>query len=122
MSYEKNIGALLFGALAGFGIGILFAPQKGSETRRKIARNTAAAKDNISSEAVYLKDALLSKTQDLRDTLTGSISDNKKSFDERLIALLSEANFKTEDVIHKLEKHLETLKKNKKKFRGGKSA
>lgn len=116
MSYERNIGAMLFGMLAGVGIGILIAPDKGSETRRKIAKSGASARDNIYTEAGYLKDSLIGKTQELRDSVSKSFSGNKPSFDEKLIALLAEANYTTEDLIKKLEGHLKTLKAHSQKL------
>ena len=117
MSQEKNIGAFLFGTLAGLGFAILFAPQKGSETRRMIAENSAAARDSISAEAGYLTDSLMRKSQDLRETLTKSLTGNKRSFDEQLIGLLTNASYSTEEVIERLEQHLKTLKRKNREFR-----
>ena len=50
MSVKDNGGtilALLAGAAIGAGVGILFAPDKGSNTRRKIAEKGTDLKDNI---------------------------------------------------------------------------
>ena len=117
MSYEKNVGALLFGTLLGVGLGMLFAPEKGSVTRQKIADNAASARDNVSSEAEHLKNALVSKSNELRNSMANSFSTNKQSFEERLDSLLTDASYKTDDVIDKLEDQLKALKAKNKKLR-----
>ncbi|MDQ3109133.1 MAG: YtxH domain-containing protein [Bacteroidota bacterium] len=43
----KMIGALLLGAAIGGALGILFAPDKGSETRKKIAGKTSDLTDSV---------------------------------------------------------------------------
>ena len=46
----KLVGALLVGAAIGAGIGILFAPAKGSETRKKIMRKGEDLKDGLTDK------------------------------------------------------------------------
>ncbi|MDI1233722.1 MAG: YtxH domain-containing protein [bacterium] len=62
-NYAKIIGALLLGAAVGGALGVLFAPEKGSDTRKKI----------------------LSKGDDLTDSLkeklNGFMEDVKKEID-----------------------------------------
>lgn len=54
----KLIGALLLGAVVGGALGILFAPDKGSETRKRIAGKTNDLTDSLQEKfKAFLEDA-----------------------------------------------------------------
>ncbi len=43
----KIVGAMLLGAAIGVGLGLLFAPQKGSETRQKLAEEGGKLSEDL---------------------------------------------------------------------------
>lgn len=103
----SNNGNTVLGILAGTAVGavlgILFAPDKGSETRQRIA-----------NEAALKRDQMAEKATELRDSLGNTISSQKDSLDHHVDSILSNASYKTEDVITTLEARLKDLKaKNK---------
>lgn len=71
----KMIGALLLGAAIGGVLGVLFAPDKGSETRKKIAGKTGdltqTLKDKLNTLLTELQSAR-EKAQDVIETNTNN--------------------------------------------------
>ncbi|GAA4106831.1 YtxH domain-containing protein [Aquimarina addita] len=105
---SNNSGTTFLGILAGTAIGatlgILFAPDKGSSTRKKISDEAILAKHNLSEKAYELK-----------NNLSHTAAVQKENLDTRIESLVSDASYKAEDVITTLESKLRDLKaKNKK--------
>ena len=91
---------LAAGSAIGVGLGILFAPDKGKNTRKKI-------KNSISDKVDELKEQLESLTKNLRQKSL----EIKGSLEEKVDNLLSESNYKSEDLISLLEKKISFYEK-----------
>ena len=106
MSNNTNsVLALLLGAAIGAGVGILFAPEKGSKTREKIKDGFDDVKDN-------LKHKFEDVTHQLRKKFEGSKHDLEETYEE----MVSNVSYKTEDVISFLETKLADLKEKNTKL------
>jgi gas vesicle protein len=92
--------ALVVGATLGAVAGILFAPDKGSNTRHKIKEGYDEAKDNF-----------IHKLDDATKGLRKKFSRSSDNLDETYEHLVSNINDKKEDVISFLENKLAELKK-----------
>ena len=96
---EMIIG-ILTGVAIGAGVGILFAPNKGSKTRGKIKDSVADATEDVSD---WLKHA--------KDELVHTAHVNKKAFDKKIENSISNMNYKADDILSSMEHKLEELKK-----------
>jgi gas vesicle protein len=91
--------ALLTGAAIGAGVGILFAPDKGSKTRVKIKDGYKDAQKDLVKKYESLSEEVKSRLSTAKIDLEGSYDD-----------LLVNMSHKTEDVIVFLEDKLAELK------------
>jgi gas vesicle protein len=66
MSSSKLLAGILVGAAAGAVLGILFAPDKGSETRKKIVDTTGDLGDNLKTKFSEMTDSLKEKYESIR--------------------------------------------------------
>ena len=101
----NGIIALLVGAAIGVGLGILFAPEKGSKTREKI-------KDGFDD----LKDQAKSKLDFLDEETKERFSNAKDDLKDRVESFLSDSSYKAEEAIIFLEEKLAELKKQNAKL------
>jgi gas vesicle protein len=101
----NTIVAILVGAAIGAGIGILFAPDKGSKTREKIKEGFDETKHNLQDKFHEVSEKLLNKVSITKDDVEGNFEN-----------IVSSMSHKTEDVISFLENKLAELKLKNAKF------
>ena len=97
--------ALLTGAAIGAGVGLLYAPDKGEKTRKKLKKNADKAKKEFSK-----------KVKETTDDLSVQAKKAKATFEERLNDTLNSASHKADDIIVAMEEKLEALRKQKAKL------
>ena len=77
MGSGKVLASVLAGAAAGAILGILFAPDKGTETRRKIAEKGAGLADSVKGKVSEYSDAISEKYDSVKEKLTGLASEGR---------------------------------------------
>lgn len=101
----QTLIALLTGAAIGAGIGILYAPDKGSNTREKLSKEAKKAQKKLNKQIKETTSNLSSKAQVA-----------KLSFEQKLNETLSSASYKADDILLAMEDKLEALRKQNAKL------
>lgn len=78
MSTGKFIASVLAGAAVGAVLGVLFAPDKGTETRRKIAQKGSDLAGSVKDKYHEFSDSISEKFDAAKEKLTGIVSEGKK--------------------------------------------
>lgn len=82
MSTGKVLLGVLAGAAAGALLGVLLAPDKGSETRKKIAKTGEDYADSLKEKYDELMEGLVGKFTDAKDDAKGLVQNGKAKADE----------------------------------------
>lgn len=101
----ETILALLTGALIGVGVGMLFAPDKGSETRDKIGKEARKAQKTAKEKFQHTSEVISDKAQIARANFTSKLNDT-----------LFAASNKADDILAAMEEKLEELRKKNAKM------
>ena len=92
--------SIVAGAAIGIGVGILIAPDKGSNTRKKIKNKFNSTKEGAEE-----------KIEELMAFLSQKSNDVTSNIDEALEEVMSHDGAKREELISYLEEKLKALKK-----------
>ncbi|HLU51154.1 MAG TPA: YtxH domain-containing protein [Flavobacteriaceae bacterium] len=95
----QTLLALLTGAAIGAGIALLYAPDKGLNTRKRIGKSARKIQEDLENKIEEAKSLLSNKSSKLKDTVS-----------DRLEEVINDANYKADDVLKALEEKLKALK------------
>jgi gas vesicle protein len=78
MSSSKIITGVLIGAAAGAVLGILFAPDKGSDTRKKISKKGTDLKDTLKTSINDLVDSIADHFENVKNEAENMVEEGKE--------------------------------------------
>lgn len=97
--------ALITGAAIGAGVGLLYAPDSGDKTRKKLKKDAQKAQDNLNK-----------RYHETSSNLSERAKKARVDFEARLEETLSSASHKADDVLAAMETKLEELRKQNAKL------
>lgn len=83
----KVVGALVLGALVGAALGVLFAPDKGSNTRKKIMGGAKDLADDLKQKMREEANTFRAKAEELEEMAEGKIADMTTNMKQKVDAL-----------------------------------
>lgn len=102
---SKTALAVLAGVAVGAAVGLLYAPESGEETRKKLKKNALKAQKNVKAYA-----------QESYDKVSATAGSIKGTVSERIDSVLASASYKADDAIIALEDKLAQLKEKNAAF------
>ncbi len=76
---KKLLSGIILGAAAGAALGILFAPEKGKETRKKIAKKSQDLSGTVASKFNELGEVLKEKFDNIKGDANDMIAKGKQT-------------------------------------------
>ena len=76
------IGAIFLGAAIGGALGILFAPDKGSETRKKISKKSNDLTDAVKEKFDAIVDKFKKEVEDVKDQADEYVANGKSAIEK----------------------------------------
>jgi gas vesicle protein len=80
MNSGKLLTGVLIGAAAGAILGVLFAPDKGSETRGKISKKSADLKNSVKDKINDLVDGISNHYENVKTEAQDAYAEGKEKF------------------------------------------
>ncbi len=102
--------ALITGAAIGAGIGLLYAPDSGEKTRKKLRKDAEEAQDRLNK-----------RYHETSSNLSDKAKKARVDFEQRLEETLSSASHKADDILSAMENKLEELRKQNAKLQKDKT-
>ncbi len=82
----KLIGVLVIGALVGAALGVLFAPDKGCITRKKLLGNVKDLADDVKQKMIEEANVFRARAEELEAIAAGKIADISHNMNQNLDA------------------------------------